>query len=189
MAGITQLTTGATNDIYPNIDPNPEKKQRLYYQAMVDTRPDARLYMSQLGTTFITDLTQMSGTQPRISPKADEVLFTGVNEKTGKRDIHVMPDDGGAPTNLTNTPDFDEFDPHWSRDGGRVVFASDRGVDLEQRHNYDIWMMDRARPERPVQVTTNGSHDDCPVWDPAGGTIYFRSNRGGEWAIWKINVE
>ena len=43
-------------------------------------------------------------------------------------------------------------------------------------------------PERPVQVTTNGSHDDCPAWDPSGQTIYFRSNRGGEWAIWKIDV-
>jgi hypothetical protein len=26
------------------------------------------------------------------------------------------------------------------------------------------------------------------VWDPGGNAIYFRSNRGGEWGIWKVNV-
>ena len=24
------------------------------------------------------------------------------------------------------------------------------------------------------------------AWDPTGNSIYFRSNRGGEWVIWKI---
>jgi dipeptidyl aminopeptidase/acylaminoacyl peptidase len=187
-AGIRQLTTGTTNDIWPNIDSDPQP--RLYYQAMVDTRPDPRLYMSQLGTTFTTDLTHAGGTQPRVSPKADQVLFTAVHEKTGKRDIYLLtPDRAENPLNLTNTPDTDEFDPSWSRDGGRVLFASDRGIDEEKRHNYDVWMLDLRSPERPTQITTNGSHDDCPVWDPTGATVYFRSNRGGEWAIWKINVE
>jgi Tol biopolymer transport system component len=43
-----------------------------------------------------------------------------------------------------------------------------------------------ARPDRPIQVTTNGSWDDHPAWDPAGAAIYFRSNRGGDWNIWKV---
>ena len=45
---------------------------------------------------------------------------------------------------------------------------------------------DLSKPERPIQITTNGSFDDHPSWDPTGNAIYFRSNRGGEWAIWKI---
>jgi Tol biopolymer transport system component len=184
--GITKLTQGDTNDLWPMIDVDP--KQRLYYEARVDTRPDPRLYMSQRGTTILKDLTHISGTQPRVSPKADAVIFCALNEKTGKRDLYRMADIGGVPQNLTNTPDVDEFDPSWSRDGGRVAFVSDRGQDEEKRQNYDIWMLDLNRPQLPIQITTNGSHDDCPAWDPAGQSVYFRSNRGGEWAIWKIDV-
>ncbi len=185
-AGFTQLTQGDTNDLWPMVDVDP--KQRLYYQALVDTRPDPRLYMTQRGTTIRKDLTHISGTQPRVSPKADAVIFCALNEKTGKRDLYRMPDAGGAPVNLTNTPDIDEFDPSWSRDGGRVAFVSDRGQDEEKRQNYDVWMLNVDRPQQPVQITTNGSHDDGPAWDPSGQTLYFRSNRGGEWAIWRIDV-
>lgn len=182
--GITQLTGGDTNDLWPSIDSDP--KPRLFYQALVDTRPDPRLYMTQLGTTTRTDLTQMGGAQPRVSPKADAVVFVAVNDKTGKRDIYRMPDRGGIPQNLTNSPDVDEFDPAWNANANRVAFVSDAGVDEERRQNFDIWVVDMARPERPVQITTNGSWDDHPQWDPVGNAIYFRSNRGGEWAIWKI---
>jgi Tol biopolymer transport system component len=185
--GITQLTSGNTNDLWPTIDSDPKK--RLFYQAMVDTRPDPRIYMTQLGTVTLTDMTQMSGSQPRVSPRADAVVFTAVNDKTGKRDIYMMPDRGGVPRNLTNTPDIDEYDPAWNKDATRLAFVSDAGVDEDRRPNLDIWVMDISRPERPAQVTTNGSHDDHPAWDPTGNNIYFRSNRGGEWAIWKITAK
>jgi TolB protein len=91
--------------------------------------------------------------------------------------------------NLTNATDYDNFDPAWSKDGSRLAYVSDRGVDEDRRNNRDIWVMDVAHPERPVQITTNGSVDDAPVWDPDGTTIYFRSNRGGAWGIWKIEVK
>jgi Tol biopolymer transport system component len=182
--GIEQLTSGDTNDLWPCIDADP--RPRLFYQASVDTRPDPRIYMKQLGTTTLTDLTQMGGSQPRVSPKADTIVFSSVNDKTGKRDLYLMSDRGGAPQNITNTPDVDEFDPAFSRDGSRLAFVSDAGVDEERRHNYDIWILDIARPDRPIQITTNGSLDDHPCFDPTGSSIYFRSNRGGEWAVWKV---
>jgi hypothetical protein len=184
--GITQLTTGDTNDLWPMVDVDP--KQRLYYQALVDTRSDPRLYMTQRGATIRKDLTHISGTQPRVSPKADAVIFCAMNEKTGKRDLYKMSDNGGVPQNLTNTPDVDEFDPAWSRDGSRIAFCSDRGQDEEKRQNLDIWVISLDRPQLPIQITQNGSWDDCPAWDPSGQSIFFRSNRGGEWAIWKIDV-
>jgi Tol biopolymer transport system component len=185
--GIEQLTTGDTNDLWPSIDSDP--KPRLFYQASVDTRPDPRLYMTLLGTVTRTDLTMVGGSQPRVSPKNDAIIFCGINDKTGKRDLYVMSDNGGSPQNLTNTPDVDEFDPIFSKDGTKLAFVSDAGVDEDRRHNWDIWAMDLAHPDRPTQITTNGSWDDHPAWDPSGNAIYFRSNRGGDWAIWRVSTK
>ena len=184
--GVTQLTSGDTTDLWPNVDADP--KPRLYYEALVDSRPDPRLYMSQLGTTLRTDLTQTGGNQPRVSPRADSVVFTLVNEKTGKREIYKMSDRGGGAVNLTNMPDFDNFDPVWSKDGNKLAFVSDRSADSEGRHNYDIYVLDLLHPDKPTRVTSNGSWDDCPAWDFTGKYIYFRSNRGGNWAIWRVTL-
>ena len=89
---------------------------------------------------------------------------------------------------MTNSPDVDDFGGSWNHEGTKVAFVSDRGVDEEQRHNFDVWVMDVAHSGQPTQITTNGSWDDCPVWDPSGKWIYFRSNRGGECNVWKIAV-
>jgi hypothetical protein len=186
--GITQLTNDDNNDLWPSID----AARHLFYQAFVDTRPDPRIFMTELGKTTRTDLTQAGGYQPRVSPEArpdgGTLLFTNVNEKSGKRDMFTLKTDGGIPENVTNSPDVDEFNGAWNHEGTKIAFVSDRGVDEEQRHNFDVWVMDVAHPGQPTQITTNGSWDDCPVWDPSGKWIYFRSNRGGEWNVWKIAV-
>jgi Tol biopolymer transport system component len=127
-----------------------------------------------------------SGAQPRVSPKNDAILFTQVNEKTGNRDIFRVSDKGGVPENLTDSPDSDQYDAVWSKDGGRIAFVSDRGVTDDNRRNAGIWVIDLLHGQSPRQVTHNGSQDDCPAWDPSGNFIYFRSNRGGEWQVWRV---
>ncbi len=184
--GVTQLTGGDTTDLWPSIDADP--KPRLFYEALVDTRPDPRLYMTQLGTTIRTDLIQSGGQQPRISPKGDSIVFAAVNEKTGKRDIFRMSDKGGLLENLTNTPDADESDPVWNKDATKIAFVSDSGLTGDGKPNKDIRVIDLKSPERPVQVTANGSWDDSPAWDPSGDSLYFRSNRGGSWQIWRVGL-
>ena len=76
------------------------------------------------------------------------------------------------------------------RTAGRSAYASDAGLDEDKRHNADIWVLDLTQTNaRPVQITTNASQDDRPVWDPTGRAIYFRSNRGTEWGIWKVTLK
>ncbi len=184
--GFAQLTNDQTNDLWPVLDPI----GKLYYQGLVDNRSDSRIYMTEIGKVGRTDLTQAGGAQPRLNPAdINTLLVSDVNEKTGKRDLFVYPLVGKLiPTNITKTPDSDETDAAWSPNGKKLAFVSDRGLDEDKRNNYDIWVMDLAKPDAPIQITTNGSWDDRPVWSPKGDAIFFRSNRGGEWAIWKMAV-
>ena len=42
--------------------------------------------------------------------------------------------------------------------------------------------------QHSIRLTKNESFDSNPVFDRNGRTIYFRSNRGGVWNIWKMNL-
>lgn len=183
-----QLTAGPdSHDLWPSVDSSP--KPRLFYQSLVDTRADPRLFSTQIGAVGRRDLATAGGTQPRVGPRADEIVFAAAASAGGKRDIFRMPDGGGAAVNLTNTPDADEFDPAWSNAGRQVAYASDATRSAEQPDNYDIFVLDITKQgAEPVRVTRNGSWDDSPAWDAAGRAIYFRSNRGGEWNVWRIEL-
>ncbi len=183
--GQVQLTDGESNDLSPSLDSDP--KPRLYWQRMIDNRNEPQMLSNILGTTLKRYLTADGGTQPRISPRNDAVVFTATNTTTGKRDLFLVDFKGGVPQNLTNTPDIDDFDPAWNADGSKIAYASDGGVDVDQNRNTDIYMMD-VKSRRSERVTTNGSLDDCPAWDPTGRLIYFRSNRGIDWGIWKVSL-
>src|SRR5207237_417474 len=80
------------------------------------------------------------------------VLLARGDDKTGRRDIWVVPDTGergGKAVNLTNTPDFDEFDAVWSHDGRRIAFASDRpAAGAGKAGDLNIWVMETDRPEK-----------------------------------------
>jgi WD40-like Beta Propeller Repeat/PEGA domain len=196
--GVEQLTFGNEQDLWPMIDAAP--KPRLFYEVLSDSQADPQLYMSPIDGASRTNLANIPVSQPRVSPRADAILFTSVNQRTGNREVYKVSDRGGGTICITNDPDSDCYDPSWSRDGSTIAFACDRGYAtfpvmdngrvVNQRHrNSDIWTVDMTHPEKQVQITSNGSVDDSPVWDPSGDFIYFRSNRGGQWGIWKIPVK
>jgi WD40-like Beta Propeller Repeat len=195
--GIEQLTESDEQDLWPMIDAAP--KPRLFYEVRSDSQPDPQLYMAPLDGRSRTDLAAIPVTQPRVSPRADSVVFTSLNQRTGNREIYKISDHGGMPVDVINDPDSNCYDPSWSKDGGMLAYVSDRSFAIypvlenglivnERDRNPDIWFVDLANSGKPQQVTTNGSIDDCPAWDPSGDSIYFRSNRGGQWGIWKIAV-
>lgn len=75
--------------------------------------------------------------------------------------------------------------PTWSADSQLILFSAMEGRDPTGRSNHDIWCI-RPDGTGKQQLTANGSADLCPLIAPDHKTIYFLSNRGGYWAIWRI---
>lgn len=112
-------------------------------------------------------------------------------------DIWMMNADGtGEPTNLTGTPDDQEYAPELSPDGTKVAFISDRLAPSNEDGNYEIFTLTLA-DGTVTQVTDTvaenpwdfiASYD--PTWSPDGTQIAFSGYR--QWSsseIFTINAD
>jgi dipeptidyl aminopeptidase/acylaminoacyl peptidase len=154
-----------------------------------------------------------TGSQPAISPDGRHIAYIGPDGN-----LWVVNVDGSQATQLTAGADkilerfkeslsaeegqrYDAFVkefgfaekmpysfPSWSKDGQHIAFTAMDGSDSTGRPNEDIWLMNVDGSSKR-QLTTNGSIDRYPLLSPDGKWVYFMSNRGGHWAIWRIPAE
>ena len=133
------------------------------------------------------------GRDPNFSPAGNTIVFTRNDERNNMSQIFTMDTDGGTITQLTFNVDYDIKDPAWNPTGSYITYASNEGkitvesdsTDLQDNNDYNIWIM-RSDGTNKTQLTTNRSHDDQPVFSPDGQFVYFRSNRGGFWNVWRF---
>ena len=76
----------------------------------------------------------------------------------GNWDIYLMDTGGGNVQRLTDTPGKD-WEPAWSPDGARIVFASHRDG------NWEIYTMN-ADGTQQQRVTEDEAEDTSPAWRP-----------------------
>ncbi len=74
------------------------------------------------------------------------------------------------------------FDPSFSPDGSKVLFADDRDGDLE------IYVVN-ADGTGMRALTDNDTRDFFPSWSPDGSTIVFTSNRDGAMALYVMDAD
>lgn len=151
----------------------------------------------------------VKGAQPKISPDGKLIAYIGSDQN-----LWVSAVDGSNQIQLTTNAEsireryfeqlgdedksvFKQLDeagikpiypyshPSWSPDGNYILFASMEGNDPTGRPNEDIWIMDNEGGSKQ-QLTTNGSTDKYPLMSPDMKSVYFLSNRGERWAMWRI---
>lgn len=85
-------------------------------------------------------------------------------------------------TQLTSEKTVD-LDPSFTKDGSKVIFASDRSDFLE------LWMMPIKGGGIQQLTINNRSADRTPQLSPKEDEVVFQSTRvSGKWNIWKISL-
>jgi Tol biopolymer transport system component len=81
----------------------------------------------------------------------------------------------------------DALDPAWSPGGKFIAYwgSSSEGASLEVR---DLWVVP-SEGGTPWRVTDDPAVDWCPVWSPDGAFLYFSSDRGGSYNLWRLPMD
>jgi dipeptidyl aminopeptidase/acylaminoacyl peptidase len=144
---------------------------------------------------------------PRWSPDGTRLAFTS-NRDGDKKQLYVLPLDGGEPVCLTELKE-DAGKPVWSPDGTRIAFTSrvpDSAYEEEDekkrlprrftRHRYKLdsvgWTGDRRThvfvvpadgSAAALQLTEGDFENDSPAWSPDSARIAFASPRDDDWDV------
>ena len=181
--GLRTVTMGNSADFGPALKP---RSEQIFYSAVLPgSMAPAYIWNKPSNGGMPEQLTE--GTNPQWNPAGTKLLYIKGDMAKNKARIWVCDADGGNQTQLSvGSGDFNDIDARWSNDGRKIIFASNRSL-LKGKSNYDIYIMD-AEGGNLTQLTTNGSHDDKPVFAPDGKTVFFRSNRGLVWDIWTMKI-
>ncbi|MEP7342899.1 MAG: S9 family peptidase [Acidobacteriota bacterium] len=134
------------------------------------------------GTRLVTlSRTGQSDLHPELADRSDVRHYKNISYKfndTGWFDdrrshLWVIDVKTGAAKQITSGDDWNDTDPQWSPDGGKIAFVSDRtGKAFEDSRNTDVWVI-AADGGALAKISDHAEADRSPRWSPDGKTIAF----------------
>jgi Tol biopolymer transport system component len=118
---------------------------------------------------------------PAYSPDGKSVAFDA--SRSGPRRIWTADSTGYNPQQISTdvSEDTSHVRPRWSTDGKRIVFQNiertkfnARAIELDSR--------------KMTWITNDLNNNLNPIWSYNGDAVYFSSDRGGGYNIWRLPV-
>lgn len=132
------------------------------------------------------------------SPDGDRIAFIGLN--SDRTDLYVYNLKSAKLSRITNDWASD-FEPNWSPDGTKIIFASQRDVESgtlpkEQISNWavspynqtDLFVCDLNSGEIQ-QITASPWNENYPVWANTANKIFFTSDAEGISNLYMMDME
>ena len=134
-----------------------------------------------------------------FTPDGTAVLFssarldsvTNVQFPTGAQpELYRVALAGSMPVQVLSTP---ALYASWDRAGSRLAYSDQKGYEMEWRKHdnssfaRDLWIYDKASGQHR-RLTALGVDDRQPVWAPGDQALYYLSERGGSFNVWKLDL-
>jgi Tol biopolymer transport system component/serine/threonine protein kinase len=113
---------------------------------------------------------------PNISPDGSRIAFR--SSRSGANEIWVADANGRNETQITRFGGSLTGTPRWSPDGRTIA------CDARPDGQPDIYVVD-VETRKTVRITSEPTEDVVPSFSRDGKSVYFASNRGGSWQVWK----
>ena len=99
-----------------------------------------------------------------------KILFLGTDEVSTLEDVFVTNPDGTEVTNLSSTPDQDEYEPTWSPDGKHVALMTRP----PEGDDWKVSVLDATTGEMSDPLAPGlGVFQGSPTWSPSGKRLAF----------------
>jgi Tol biopolymer transport system component len=186
---VAQLTHGDADELQPAWSPDGSKI--LFVRAhdvSLKLQPGDMFGMFLNGDLWQFDLRSEKETpvlsdayNPAWAPDGTQIAVDA--SWAGPRRIWVLDGEGHNPQQVTtdSSEEVAHVAPRFSPDGRKVVFQN------IERTKFDIRVVN-LDSKQLSWITNDVASDTRPVWSPSGKFIYFTSDRGGGWNIWRAPV-
>ncbi len=135
-----------------------------------------------------------------FAPDGERVLFsatrldsvTNVQFPTGAQpELYEVSLTGGMPEQVLSTPaSYAVFDST----GKRLLYSDQKAYEMEWRKHdnssfaRDVWIWD-VESNKHTRLTEPGYDDRQPVWGAERSALFYLSERGGVFNVWRMNLE
>ena len=117
---------------------------------------------------------------PHFSPDGRKITFG--SDRSGSHQVWIANSDGSDARPLTAMKGTMAGGGRWSPDGRSIVFVCNEPGQMEL-------YLTTPDGQSPRRLTDNKTHDSAPSFSRDGRWIYFSSNRGGDFQVWKIPTD